>query len=35
MSHVYQPLLFWALVRAGGLVTMRQLATALLMEDAF
>jgi hypothetical protein len=33
MSHVYQPLLIRALVRAGGSATLRQLATALLMED--
>jgi ATP adenylyltransferase len=33
MSHVYQPLLIRALVRAGGSATLRQLAVALLMED--
>jgi hypothetical protein len=33
MSHVYQPLLIRALVRAGGSATLRQLATALLVED--
>jgi hypothetical protein len=33
MSHVYQPLLIRALVRAGGSATLRQLAIALLMED--
>jgi hypothetical protein len=33
MSHVYQPLLIRALVRAGGSATLRQLAAALLMED--
>ena len=33
LSHVYQPLLIRALVRAGGSATLRQLATALLMED--
>lgn len=33
MSHVYQPLLIRALVRAGGAATTRQLAAALLMED--
>jgi hypothetical protein len=33
MSHVYQPLLIRALVRAGGSATLRQLATALLLED--
>jgi ATP adenylyltransferase len=33
MSHVYQPLLIRALVRAGGSATLRQLSTALLMED--
>jgi len=33
MSHVYQPLLIRALVRAGGSATLRQLATAFLMED--
>lgn len=33
MSHVYQPLLIRALVRAGGSATLRQLANALLMED--
>jgi hypothetical protein len=33
MSHVYQPLLIRALVRSGGSATLRQLATALLVED--
>jgi 5-methylcytosine-specific restriction endonuclease McrA len=33
MSHVYQPLLIRALVRADGSATLRQLATALLVED--
>jgi ATP adenylyltransferase len=33
MSHVYQPLVIRALVRAGGSATLRQLAAALLMED--
>jgi hypothetical protein len=33
MSHIYQPLLIRALVRAGGSATLRQLAIALLMED--
>jgi len=33
MSHVYQPLLIRALVRSGGSATLRQLATALLLED--
>jgi hypothetical protein len=33
MSHVYQPLVVRALVRAGGSATLRQLATALLVED--
>jgi hypothetical protein len=33
MSHVYQPLLIRALVRCGGSATLRQLATALLVED--
>lgn len=33
MSHVYQPLLIRALVRAGGSATLRQLDTALLVED--
>jgi 5-methylcytosine-specific restriction endonuclease McrA len=33
MSHVYQPLLIRALVRAGGSATLRQLTTTLLTED--
>ena len=33
MSHVYQPLLIRALVRAGGSATLRQLAAVLLAED--
>ena len=33
MSHVYQPVLIGALVRAGGSATLRQLATALVTQD--
>jgi hypothetical protein len=33
MRHVYQPVLIRALVDAGGLVTLRQLAQAFLLED--
>lgn len=33
MSHVYQPLLVRTLVQTGGQATLRQLATAFLLED--
>jgi ATP adenylyltransferase len=33
MSHVYQPLLVRALVDAGGVATVRQLAQAFLVQD--
>jgi hypothetical protein len=33
MSHVYQPLLIRTLVEAGGTATLRQVATAFLLED--
>ena len=34
MSHIYQPLLIRALVRAGGSATLRQLATALMEDES-
>ena len=33
MSHIYQPLLIRSLLDAGGSATVRQLATAFLIED--
>jgi ATP adenylyltransferase len=33
MSHVYQPLLVRALVDAGGVATVRQLAQVFLVQD--
>ena len=34
MSHIDQPLLIRALVRAGGSATLRQLATALMEDES-
>ena len=32
MSHIYQPLLIKSLVEAGGVATIRQMATAFLSQ---